>query len=65
MRWRVIGKTLVQNCQAQAGLGKEGSSHEEIQTDNLIPMVSKETLPTFVKPMMAQTISLADEVEDD
>ena len=28
-------------------------------------MVSKEILPTSIKPMMAQTISLADEVEDD
>ena len=28
-------------------------------------MVSKETLPTSIKPMMAQTINLAEDVEDD
>ena len=30
-----------------------------------ILMVSKETLPTSSKPMMAQTINLAEDVEDD
>ena len=61
----LLGRPWFKTAKLKQDWEKQKVILKKVKKIVIIPMVSKETLPTSIKPMMAQTINLEEDVEDD